>query len=184
MQLSRFAPHGPLPLHAALLGCALSGLSAATLGCSAASPPHVVAAKGPVEARPAHPAEPAVDPEPLGPARTFPPTERGDIGMEAWEPDGSRRVIAQGVRLVEHPGGAVDAADQLLPTSRTLPPTRLPARLGGGWVFGVNAGSEGLLWRAATWTSPLTPLARLDGEIERLVPGFDRLYVLRARGTP
>ena len=183
MPARRFAPHGSLPLPAALLGCALSGPFAATLGCGTVSPPPVAATNGAALAAPAH-AEPAVDPQPLGPAHAFPPTERGDIGMEAWEPDGSRRVIAQGVRLVEHPGGAVDAADQLLPASRTITPTRLPARLGGGWIFGVNAGSDGLLWRAATWTSNLTPLARLDGEIERVVPGFDRLYVLRARGAP
>jgi hypothetical protein len=180
----RFAPLGSRPFVGTLLGCALGGLGLATLGCGGVSQPRVAAKGAPAEAKPAHVAAPSVDPEPLGPAHAFPPTERGDIGMEAWEPDGSRRVIAQGVRLIEHPGGAVDAADQLLPTSRTLAPTRLPARLGGGWVFGVNAGSEGLLWRAVTWTSALTPLARLDGEIERLVPGFDRLYVLRARGAP
>ena len=126
----------------------------------------------------------AGDRAPLGPARAFPPTGRGDVTMEAWEPDGSRRFIAQGVRLIERPGGALEASDQFLPGSRVLEPVELPARLGGGYVFGVNAGSEGLLWRAAGWTAPLEPLARLDGEIERIVAGFDRLYVLRARGAP
>ena len=183
MAAGRFVSLSASPLPRALARLALPGFGLLCFGCGA---PSQRAATASSEAHSAPPGarEPAADPPPIGPARAFPPTERGDVSLEAWEPDGSRRVIAQGVRLIEHPGGAIDVADQLLPPSHTIAPTRLPGRLGGGWIFGVNAASDGLLWRAATWTSALEPLARLDGEIERVVPGFDRLYVLRSRGAP
>ena len=158
-------------------------LGAAAFGCGAARQATHTPHEG-AHVAPSQRAASTEDRPPLGPARAFPPTGRGDVAMEAWEPDGSRRFIAQGVRLVERPGGALEASDQFLPGSRVLQPVELPPRLGGGFVFGVNAGSEGLLWRGAAWTAPLEPLARLDGEIERVVPGFDRLYVLRARGAP
>src|SRR6187399_3110664 len=141
MAAGRFVSLSASPLPCALARLALPGFGLLCFGCGA---PSQRAATASSEAHSAPPGarEPAADPPPIGPARAFPPTERGDVSLEAWEPDGSRRVIAQGVRLIEHPGGAIDVADQLLPPSHTIAPTRLPGRLGGGWIFGVNAASD------------------------------------------
>lgn len=118
------------------------------------------------------------------PARVFPPIDRSDVTAETRDSDGGRRFIAQGLRVIQSPEGALAAADEFLPGSRVASTLALPARLGGGYLFVLNANGQSLFWRAASWTGALEPLARLDGEAERVVPGFDRLYVLRGRGAP
>jgi len=118
------------------------------------------------------------------PARVFPPIERSDVTAETRDSDGGRRFIAQGLRVIQSPEGALAAADEFLPGSRVATTLALPARLGGGFLFVLNANGQSLFWRAATWTGTLEPLARLDGEVERVVAGFDRVYVLRGRGAP
>jgi hypothetical protein len=57
----------------------------------------------------------------------------------------------------------------------------LPSRIGSGFVFHVVKGGTTNLWRAATWTAPLVPLARLPFEAAEVEAGFDRLYVVSAR---
>ncbi|HEY3494953.1 MAG TPA: hypothetical protein VGK73_09715, partial [Polyangiaceae bacterium] len=121
---------------------------------------------------------------PLSPARVFPPTERGEIIAETIENDGSRRFIAQGLRLIERTGGALEAAEEFLPPSKSVTALELPRRWGGGYLFVVNAGGHAVLYGAPHWTGPLRPIGRLDGELERVVPGFDRLYVQRSRTSP
>ncbi len=118
------------------------------------------------------------------PARVFPPSERADVTAELKDSNGGRRFVAQGLRLIESPTGALEAADEFFPGTRIAASGSLPGRLGGGHLFVLNSSGSALLWRAASWTGKLSPLARVDGEVERVVPGFDRLYVLRARGAP
>jgi hypothetical protein len=132
-------------------------------------------------------AAPAADedaPRFASPARVFPPVGHSDVTAETRDSDGGRRFIAQGLRVVQSPEGALAAADEFLPGSRIASTLELPARLGGGYLFVLNANGQALFWRAATWTGALEPLARLDGEVERVVAGFDRVYVLRGRGAP
>lgn len=61
----------------------------------------------------------------------------------------------------------------------------LPETLGGGYLFHQRfqrvGGASTRLYRARTWTAPLEPWGTLPVAIERVVPGWDRLYVL-ARG--
>jgi hypothetical protein len=102
---------------------------------------------------------------------------------EEFEPDGSRRYVAQGLRIVERPDGALEAAETWLPVARNLRTVSLPQRLGGGFLFVVATGGSTLLYTAPTWTGSLKPLVRLEGDVEQVVPGFDRLYVLLGRGS-
>ena len=120
----------------------------------------------------------------LSPARVFPPTEHAEVSAEVVESDGSRRFVAQGLRLIERPGGSLEAAAEFLPPAKSVTALELPRRWGGGFLFVVNAGGYAVLYGAPHWTGPLRPIGRLDGELERVVPGFDRLYVQRSRVSP
>jgi hypothetical protein len=124
------------------------------------------------------------EPEPAMPARVFPPSDRSDVTAESKDSDGGRRFIAQGLRLIESPSGALEAANEFLPGTRIAASGALPGRLSGGHLFVLNSSGSALLWKATSWTGKLVPLARIDGEVERVVAGFDRLYVLRSRGAP
>ncbi len=155
-------------------------VGAAACAGRAAAPPSVSRA-----AKAGTPAEAGGDaPRFATPARVFPPIERSDVTAETRDSDGGRRFIAQGLRVIQSPEGALAAADEFLPGSRVASTLALPARLGGGYLFVLNANGQSLFWRAPTWTGALEPLARLDGEVERVVPGFDRVYALRGRGAP
>jgi hypothetical protein len=114
----------------------------------------------------------------------FPPIERSEVNAEVRDTDGGRRFIAQGLRLIQSPAGALVASEEFLPGSRIVATLALPSRLGGGYLFVLNASGSALFWRASSWTGKLTPLARLEGEVERVVAGFDRVYALRGRGAP
>jgi len=149
----------------ALLACSLGGL----LSCSRALPPAPNVAR-PVSIASAAKAAPA--------PRLFPPT-RGPGSAEAGvDRDGSRRLLAFGLRVVEHPDGSLDVGRELLPAARGARFLELPERLGGGFLFWIISSSSTLVYRSATWTAELQPLAQLDFEVERLVPGFDRLLIL------
>jgi hypothetical protein len=113
------------------------------------------------------------------PARVIPPTERSEMMAEGYDSDGSRRFVTQRLRVVERPNGALEIANDFFPPTRGITATELPPRLGGGFLFVLNSGGSAQLYRASTWTSTLSPLARLDGEVDRIIAGFDRLYVLR-----
>jgi hypothetical protein len=118
------------------------------------------------------------------PARVFPPIERSEVTGEVKDSDGGRRFIAQGLRLIQSPEGALVASDEFLPGSRVVATLALPNRLGGGYLFVLNTSGSALFWRASSWTGRLVPLARIDGEVERVVAGFDRVYAARGRGAP
>lgn len=155
------------------------------LGASACAGRAMAPAGAARSSNPRAPADRAGDePHFATPARVFPPIDRSDVTAETRDSDGGRRFIAQGLRVIQSPEGALAAADEFLPGSRVASTLALPARLGGGYLFVLNASGQSLFWRAATWTGPLEPLARLDGEVERVVSGFDRVYVLRGRGAP
>ncbi|HEX6765666.1 MAG TPA: hypothetical protein VF103_09320, partial [Polyangiaceae bacterium] len=119
----------------------------------------------------------------VGPARLFPPAGRADVVAEDMDPDGSRRYVAQGLRIMERPDGSLDAADTWLPVSRNLRVLPLPERLGGGFLFVASTGSGALLYAAPSWTGALKPVVRLDGEVEQVLPGFDRIYLMLGRGS-
>lgn len=113
--------------------------------------------------------------------RLFPPTRGAGIVEAGVDHDGSRRLLALGLRVVEHPDGSLQVGDELLPAARSARFLELPERLGGGFLFWIVSSSATLLYRAQSWTAKLEPVAQLDFEVERLVPGFDRLLVLPRR---
>jgi hypothetical protein len=124
------------------------------------------------------------EPEAFGPARLFPPLrERVDLTFEGIDSDGSRRVIAQGLRLIQRPDGALTAASEFLPSARNVTALELPERLGGGFLFVVNTSGTALLFGSGTFTGPLRAFGSLSGDVERVVAGLDRLYVLRSRSS-
>lgn len=120
-------------------------------------------------------------PAEVTPARLIPPTRKSEVLLEAFEVDGSRRFVAHGLRMLERPDGALETAAEFLPATQGIEATPLPPWLGGGYVFRVSGGVTTSLYRSATWTGALTPLSRVDAEIERVVPGPDRLYALVKR---
>lgn len=97
------------------------------------------------------------------------------------EPDGTRELVLRGMRLLDHPSGALERADELLPAGRSVKALQLPARFGGGYVFAVGSSGGADLWRARDWLAKLEPVAHLDFEVERMVAGFDRLYLFDRR---
>jgi hypothetical protein len=124
----------------------------------------------------------AKEPPLVTPSRVLPPTDR-ELLAEGFDSDGSRRFVSQTLRLVERPNGALEAATEYFPPARGVTATELPPRLGGGFLFVLNVGGSALLYRAPSWTGPLSAVTRLDSEVDRLIPGFDRLYVLRRSST-
>src|SRR6187551_3338589 len=90
---------------AALLACSLGAL----LSCSRAVPPAAstapaVAVTGAAKGAPA--------------PRLFPPTRGAGATEAGVDHDGSRRLLAFGLRVVEHPDGSLDVGNELLPASR------------------------------------------------------------------
>ncbi len=93
------------------------------------------------------------------------------------QPDGSQQFILQRLRLEQAPSGALRRARDLLPASRPGAAAQpLPERLGGGYLF-VTSGSGSSLWRARSFLSRLTPLARLSTSPVQAVAGTDRILV-------
>jgi hypothetical protein len=119
----------------------------------------------------------------LGPARLFPPAGRSDVAGEEIDPDGSRRYVAQGLRVTERPDGSLEAAETWLPIARNLRAVPLPPRLGAGFLFVVATGGSTLVFSAPSWTGPLKPVVRLEGEVEQVLAGFDRIYMMLGRGS-
>ncbi len=113
--------------------------------------------------------------------RLFPPLEGSSTSNAGEERDGSQRLIAYGLRILSRPGGTVELAREYLPVARSVQALELPQRLGGGFLFYVQASSSTLFFRAPTFTGELEPFARLDFEAEQVIAGFDRLYVIARR---
>ncbi len=141
-------------------------------------------------ARPPAPATPVAPPLALpsaakasAPPRLFPPTQGAGVTEAGFEHDGSRRLLAFGLRVVQRTDGSLEVGDELLPAARSARFAELPARLGSGYLFWIVTSSGTLLYRASSWTAKLEPLAQLDFEAERFVPSFDRLLVLPKRDS-
>jgi hypothetical protein len=115
-------------------------------------------------------------------AKLVPPREGPDVNTLGVEPDGTRRLIAHGLRALAHPDGAIEVSEEVLPFARGVQVLELPARFGRGFIFWISGSSRASLWKAQTFTGKLTPFAQLDFEADRIVSGFDRIY-LQARRT-
>lgn len=158
--------------------CASLGL---LVGCARGPAPVVSAPPARVSTPPATEKKADASEKAVKAPRLFPPT-RGPGTIEAGlEPDGSRRLLAFGLRAVEHVDGSLEVGDELLPAARSAKFLELPGRLGGGFLFWIASSSSTLLYRASSFTAKLVPLAQLDFEVDRLVPGFDRLLILPRR---
>lgn len=120
--------------------------------------------------------------EPRAPIRLVPPIEGKEVATLGVESDGARRLVAYGLRSLAHSDGSLETASQFFPLSRNVQAAELPTRLGGGFLFSIVSSGRTAMWRAAHWTGLLEPFAELDFELERLIPGFDRVYV-QARRT-
>ncbi|HYP88989.1 MAG TPA: hypothetical protein VEQ59_12560 [Polyangiaceae bacterium] len=156
-----------------VLACSLGLLAS----CSRATPPLARTPRAPVAVA----VSAAAAPKPSAPPRLFPPTHGPGTVDAGIEHDGSRRLLAFGLRALEHADGSLEVGDELLPAARSAKFLELPARLGAGFLFWIVSSSSTLLYRSESWTAKLEPLAQLDFEVERLVPGFDRLLVLPRR---
>jgi len=110
--------------------------------------------------------------------RLFPPVEGSAVSVVGEDKDGSRRIVSYGLRVLARPDGAIELAREYLPAARSVRAIELPARLGGGFLFYVQASSATLFFRARAFTGDLEPFARLDFEAEQVIAGFDRLYVV------
>lgn len=152
-----------------VLACLLTGLVSCTH-----QPPHAPEAKRPGAVASVAPAPKTARAEP----RLFPPTHGNGVTEAGQEHDGARRLLAFGLRVVERGDGSLEVGDELLPAARSARFLELPQRLGGGFLFWIVSSSGTLLYRSSSWTARLEPFAQLDFEVERLVPGFDRLLVL------
>ncbi len=97
------------------------------------------------------------------------------------DPDGTRRLLMQGMRVTVHPDGAIARGQELLPYANIVA-LQLPERLGGGVLFHALSAGDTLMWKASSWTGELEPLARLGFATEAVIPGFDRLLV-HAKGS-
>lgn len=99
-------------------------------------------------------------------------------GVGARSPAGDQSLVGR-MRVRVRPGGVIERADELLPIGRVVS-SRLPARLGGGYVFLAVSARGTELWRSDDWLGALKPLVSFGtvADNERpIVVGFDRLYV-------
>ena len=93
------------------------------------------------------------------------------------DPDGSTRFISRGMRVLAQPDGSVERSRQTFPTGKTVKALRLPSRLGGGFLFYATGASSTHLWKSSSWTDTLTPFANVDFDVERIIDGFNRIYL-------
>ncbi len=117
-------------------------------------------------------------PRRISPARLLALPRDEGVGFSSTQPDGSRLLVVDDVRLIVRRDGVVEYAEELFPAGRAIVPLELPARLGGGWVFHTSGGSTTRIWRSEHWTGKLAPLARLGSDVRAVVAGFDRLYAV------
>jgi len=111
----------------------------------------------------------------------IPPLEGAATSVVGQDKDGSQRIVSYGLRVLSRPNGALELANEYLPTARSVRAIELPTRLGSGFLFYVLSSSATLFFRAHSFTGALEPFARLDFEADQVIAGFDRLYVLASR---
>ena len=114
----------------------------------------------------------------ISPARLFALPDSPAAGSGTSDPDGSRRLIANGMRLVERVDRSLERSDELLPTGRTTASLDLPARLGGGHLFYSQVSGLVQIWRSKSWTGKLEPFASVAAQSAQPVAGYDRLYIV------
>jgi hypothetical protein len=100
----------------------------------------------------------------------------GDVRAAA---DGARSFILRGTRWVDNVDGSIERARQVF-QEEDVKFMELPSQLGHGFLFYATSGSATSLWRSDTWTSDLTPLARVEPPVTEITSGFDRLYLTSA----
>ncbi len=115
------------------------------------------------------------------PARMVVLPEGREASFQDRDVDGSLRIIAYGLRMLEHPDGSIEVAEQTIPDRLNVKPLPLPPRLGGGFIF-YSSGSRSLFWTSKTWLGELKPAASFSADINWITPGFDRIY-LSAQGN-
>src|SRR4051812_40722830 len=132
-------------------------------------------------ARTALPPAPARSDAFVGPARFLPDVTSTSTGLVDVLPDGSRRLIVSGIRVVDHPDGAIERAREVLPAgaAKVVP---LPSRMGGGLLVYIVSSTGTQVWRAKSWLANLEPLAEAWGAVDDISAGFDRLYVRTTTG--
>ncbi len=150
----------------------------AALGCGHRAPPDVMTPR-------AEPSEAAAVGVP-SPARTLPdpgPLAGSSVrdSVIAAFPDGTRWLLLGGMRVVEHPDGALERAEEVLP-SQALRVVHLPAHLGGGLLLSHATNEASPVWRVDGWLDRLGPVTQLWRSSAPIVPGFDRAYVRHTSG--
>lgn len=93
------------------------------------------------------------------------------------DPDGTTRFISRGMRVLARPDGSLERSRQTFPPGRVVRALRLPSRLGGGFLFHASGSGSTHLWKAGGWTDDVVPFANVDFDAERIVDGFDRIYL-------
>lgn len=97
--------------------------------------------------------------------------------LTGTEPDGSKRGILSGFRVLAMPDGALLVSeDRLAQTPQSA--LAVPARLGGGYLHLVGQ----TLLRSETWLSEVKPIYVAGTNVQRVFAGLDRVYVRTQQG--
>ncbi len=153
-------------------GSALAAVALGGSGCGAHRP--AVPAQHAAGAKAVAPTAPRF----ISPAHLVAVADASSISYVKRDDDGTVRLVAHGMRLLTHPDGSIERAEQLLPPAQPVRTLKLPRRLGHGYVFYVHSSNTTLVWRSKSWTGSLEPLANVDFNVARVVAGFDRLYLI------
>lgn len=115
------------------------------------------------------------DPTVVG-ARLVP--ERLDPGvLSGSEPDGAKRGLLSGFRVLSMPDGAIMVSDDRF-AQAPQSSVAIPPRLGGGYLHVVGT----YLYRSETWLSEVRPIYAAQASIQKVFVGLDRVYVRTAVG--
>ncbi len=97
--------------------------------------------------------------------------------LSGTEPDGTKRGILAGYRVLAMPDGAILVSDdRLAQTPQSA--LAVPARLGGGYLHVLGS----TLLRSETWLSEVKPVYVSQTPIQRVFVGLDRVYVRTQQG--
>ncbi len=97
--------------------------------------------------------------------------------LTGTEPDGSKRGILAGFRVLAMPDGAILVSDdRLAQTPQSA--LAVPPRLGGGYLHLVGQ----TLLRSESWLSEVKPIYVAGTNVHRVFAGLDRVYVRTQQG--
>jgi hypothetical protein len=159
-----------MPRHRLLLALALAPIAVAACGAGGGAGAARVGGQGSV----------APIPKVVTPARIVALPDASAALVET-DPDGTTRFISRGMRVLARPDGSLERSRQTFPVTRTIRALRLPSRLGVGFLFYATGSSSTHVWKASSWTSELVPFANVDFDAERVIDGFDRIYLMDQR---